>query len=255
MDVKYKEWIDSRYKKFPIIRDALLQYWKTVFDLTKTLKPENFLIRTEEELNKGFKDFFRPLIRCEVEYEDPQYYNGIEGWIIKILGNYPENPDRRREMESAIVNLLSKIPDIHVLISSVDITPFLNLTPDLLYLSLERCKSTKILSPKIGLPSLKKLYTIRFWICDDLEHIPPEIGNLPQLKSLVFEVCLNLKEIPTEIGNLPNLRELKIMSCDSLKTVPVSICEIPTFSKFVVVSQPANFKIPRCLDRYYSDDW
>jgi len=167
MQINIEEWFETRYLKFPIVREALIEYWKTIFDLTKLLNPE--YIRYPE-------DDFRPLLMCEAGYQDAQSHKGIEGWQVKFSdGNYPENPEHRKKMESAIKKLLEKMPDAYMIQSSVDITPFLHLTPDLRLLLLESCESTKFLSPKIGLRSLKKLHTIHFRGCDDLEQIPNEI--------------------------------------------------------------------------------
>ncbi len=242
MQINIEEWVESYYRKFPIISKALIQYWKTIFELTKLLKPENI---------RYHQDYFLPLLFCEVGYEDPQSHDGIAGWEIKFFsGNYPENTVHRKTMESAIIGLLEKIPNVLTIQSSVDITPFLDITPDLLLLCLESCNTTKTLSPKIGLCSLKKLHTLYFRGCNDLECIPPEIGNLPNLKYLIFESCSNLKKIPTEIGNLPNLCELRIIFCNNLHTLPDSICKIATFSKIKIGNLPNGFFIPDCLHSY-----
>ena len=215
MQINIEKWFESRYLEFPIVRKALIQYWKTIFDLTELLKPEKIRYR---------KDVFTPLLYCEVGYLDPQFHNEIAGWEINFSGgNYPEDAKYKKIMESAIINLLEKIPDAVMIQSSVDITPFLDLTPDLQFLSLTSCKSTKTLSPKIGFRSLKKLHTLMFISCIDLEHIPAEIGNLSNLHSLVFEDCPNLIEIPPEIGNLPNICKIKITFCDNLQTLPISV--------------------------------
>lgn len=198
MQINIEKWFESRYLKFPIVRNALIQYWKTIFDLTKLLNPE--YIRYP-------KDDFRPLLMCEAGHEDPQSHKGIGGWFIKFFsGNYPENLEHRRTMESAIINLLEEIPNVYMIQSSVDITPFLHLTPDLRLLLLESCKSAKFLSPKIGLRSLEKLHTLHFRGCDDLEQIPNEIGNLPNLRRIELEACISVQTLPESLAKIPTLK-------------------------------------------------
>lgn len=213
IQLNIEEWVESHYQKFPIVQSALIEYWKTIFELTKEMKPENIrsgknfihpILKHEIEVKKND---FKPVLDCEVGYEDPQYHNGIEGWQVKFFdGNYPENPEHRKTMESAIKNLLEKMPDVMMIQSSVDITPFLNLTPKLHLLLLQSCKSTKILSPKIGSPLLKNLNVLHFRGCDDLEHIPIEIGNLPNLRRIELEACINIQTLPESLAKIPTLK-------------------------------------------------
>lgn len=266
MLVEYEKWVKKHYTKSPIIQKIMLDYWKTMHDLTKRVKPENFryqktnkIIVINPSTNRpieNLEDVFSPLLDCEIGPRYDKEITKIIGWGIKFqFGNYPDEVEYRKTMELAISNLLRQIPNTIMITSSLDITPFLDLTPDLKFLSLHSLVTTKNLSPKIGLRSLKKLHTIHFRTCNELEKIPPEIGDLPNLQSLVFEVCPNLKEIPPEVGKLPNLRELKIMFCNSLETVPVSICEIPTFKKIVAISQPDDFRLPSCFTAFISPHW
>ena len=109
-------------------------------------------------------------------------------------------------MENAISNLLRQIPNTIMITSSLDITPFLNFTPDLQFLSLRTCDSSKTLSSKIGLRSLKKLHTINFRNCYDLEHIPSEIGNLPNLRRIELEDCIKIQTLPESLAKIPTLK-------------------------------------------------
>lgn len=198
MQINYKKWVKSHYQKFPKIQKVLLEYWKTMHDLTKRAKPENFRYNNN--------DVFRPLLDFEIGPLYDKIPIKIIGWGIKFMGNYPDEVDYRKIMENAISNLLSQIHNTIMITSSLDITPFLNLTPDLQFLSLRICNSSKTLSPKIGLPSLKKLHTINFRNCYNLEYIPPEIGNLPNLRKIELEDCPKIQTLPESLAKIPTLK-------------------------------------------------
>ena len=92
----YEERIKNSHKNFPAIQDALIEYWNTIYDLTKRIKPENFR-----------KPAWKPIITLDVGYNDPKYHNGVEGfWVIFQSEPFPINSDTEKIIKSAINEIL-----------------------------------------------------------------------------------------------------------------------------------------------------
>ncbi len=216
MLVEYEKWVKKHYTKSPIIQKIMLDYWKTMHDLTKRAKPENFryqktnkIIVINPSTNRpieNLEDVFSPLLDCEIGPRYDKEIDKIIGWGIKFMGSYPDKVEYRKIMKSAIIEVLSNVPNIQTITSSIDITPFLDLTPKIELLLLESYTIPKTLSPKIGLRSLKKLHTLYFRFCRNLEHIPSEIGNLPNLRRIELEDCPKIRTLPESLAKIPTLK-------------------------------------------------
>ena len=77
--------------------------------------------------------------------------------------------------------------------------------------------------PEIGnLSNLKTLHLN----ATPLETLPPEIGNLSNLNYLNLEHSYFLRSLPSEIGNLSNLKKLNLSSTNNLEKIPPTIMNL-----------------------------
>jgi len=134
----------------------------------------------------------------------------------------------KRKSETSILDL-SKIPEKDALtIEGIHLMGWKNLSE--VPIGIERFKNLNILNlgGKIDnidkiceLTKLKRLY-LRL---DNLEHIPPCIGNLTNLTTLNF-FAKKVISIPKEIGKLVNLTELNFRMSENLKYLPIEIGDL-----------------------------
>ena len=134
----------------------------------------------------------------------------------------------KRKSETSILDF-SKIPEKDALsIKGINLMRWENLSE--VPIGIERFKNLKMLSlgGKIDnidkiceLTKLKRLY-LRL---DNLEHIPPCIGNLTNLTTLNF-FAKKVISIPKEIGKLVNLTELNFRMSKNLKYLPIEIGDL-----------------------------
>ena len=91
----------------------------------------------------------------------------------------------------------------------------------------------KVVAEKSDLASIINIETLSFparqWDVKGINYLPPEIGELINLKDLGFEKN-NLKELPPEFGNLTNLTYLNLNN-NELQRLP------PEFGKLTALDQ------------------
>jgi hypothetical protein len=71
-------------------------------------------------------------------------------------------------------------------------------------------------------------------LCDALETLPREIGNLQSLQRLILRHCASLASLPHAIGNLQNLAELEVSGCFTLRTLPPEIGRLQSLENLVI---------------------
>jgi len=127
------------------------------------------------------------------------------------------------------------------------------------------------------LRKLQSLKILGFIVCDSVEELPDEIGELKELRLLDLTGCQNLRRIPVNlIGRLKKLEELLIgdksfkgwdvVGCDSAEGINASLTELNSLPHLAVLSLwitkvewiPRDFVFPSLLkydivlgDSYY----
>nr|WP_147664598.1 hypothetical protein [Candidatus Prometheoarchaeum syntrophicum]QEE17710.1 hypothetical protein DSAG12_03548 [Candidatus Prometheoarchaeum syntrophicum] len=231
---EYKEYILRTYRN-PKIRDILIEFYDTMFYLDKKLRPEIFQEKR-----------WQPLLNLEVWQTDSKFNNGIEECSIKLGGFYPNNADDRKIVESACIKAFKLIPNIYMIDTNIDITPFLDLTPHLRLLNLHGCPLIEP-SPKIG--TLKELENLYFIGCDNLITLPDSIEGMQNLISITIELCPKFSVLPESLSNLPMLRKITIRACALFTSLPEDIGKIPKLTSILIESCD-NFKdLPRSLSQ------
>ncbi len=233
----YKEYIRKTYKtsKYPEVQEALIEYYDTMYLLTKKLKPDNFREKV-----------WKPLLNLEVICKDPKFNNGIEEYSIKFGGSYPDNADDRKIAESAFIKAFKQIPNIYLIITGFDITPFLDLTPHLRFLELHGCPLIEP-SPIIG--TLKELKHLYFIGCDNLVTLPDSLNGMQNLIDMKIELCPKISILPKSLTNLPKLRKIIIRACDFFTSLPEKMGNAPELTSILIESCD-NFKdLPRSLSQ------
>jgi len=95
---------------------------------------------------------------------------------------------------------------------------------------------------------------VEIGMLSDLEHlafydnfsgtIPPELGNLTQLKSIMINENALIGTIPKELGNLSNLESLVIANCQLSGTIPKELGNLTELEEIYLSANQLSGNIP-----------
>jgi Leucine-rich repeat (LRR) protein len=85
---------------------------------------------------------------------------------------------------------------------------------------------------------------------NEIDVLPPEVGNLKKLKLL--DVSHNrITELPQTMGSLTELKTLDASYC-SIRTLPVSYNELPSLKELYLEENPLASPHDKIADRLYA---
>lgn len=76
-----------------------------------------------------------------------------------------------------------------------------------------------------------------------VNHLPPSIGNLPQLQRLTID-CASLNDIPDSISRLTTLTWLTISHCLGLQQLPEGLGNLQQLRRLVIDTVPNVYALP-----------
>jgi Leucine-rich repeat (LRR) protein len=75
-----------------------------------------------------------------------------------------------------------------------------------------------------------------------MSSLPPEIGELENLKELHLEDCAELRNLPSEMGKLQQLQQFSLLFCPKLAALPMKVWTLSNLQKLSIATFPtANF--------------
>ena len=60
-------------------------------------------------------------------------------------------------------------------------------------------------------------------LCNCLESLPAQVGQLTVLRTLDLNECSSLESLPAEIGQLAGLEMLNLCGCSALRSLPTAL--------------------------------
>ncbi|XP_019167597.1 PREDICTED: protein SUPPRESSOR OF npr1-1, CONSTITUTIVE 1-like [Ipomoea nil] len=149
--------------------------------------------------------------------------------------------------------------------SSLLETPNFSMMPNLMYLSLSKCKKLKEIHPSIG--NLTERDALELDGCSNLEKLPnfdqeiknithldltscsslletPNFAMMPNLKYLNLSKCKKLKEIHPSVGNLMKLDVLNLDGCSNIEKLPCFDQEMKNITRLDLTSCSSLVETP-----------
>ncbi|CAI0554168.1 unnamed protein product [Linum tenue] len=117
--------------------------------------------------------------------------------------------------------------------------------PNLMEINVDYCNDLVELPPEIG--QLAEMKRLRITNCHNLTALPREIGGLVNLEELRISSCIEISELPDSIGNLHKLSSLDISECADIKRLPEQIRELQNLRRIQMMGCSKDFELPESI--------
>ncbi|CAL1408748.1 unnamed protein product [Linum trigynum] len=117
--------------------------------------------------------------------------------------------------------------------------------PNLMEINIDYCNDLVELPPEIG--QLAEMKRLRITNCHNLTALPREIGGLVNLEELRISSCIEIAELPDSIGNLHKLSSLDISECADIKRLPEQIRELQNLRRIQMMGCSKDFELPESI--------